>query len=313
MALIVAGPTASGKSALALELAETLGGVVINADSMQVYRELQVLTARPTPAEEARVPHALFGVRSAASPASAGWWRREALAAMDAARAAQRVPILCGGTGLYLTALVEGLAELPPVPEEFRKEAKALLAALGPARLHAKLAAVDPDTAARLHPTDSQRITRAWEVWRATGTGLAAWQARAAAVPAPWHFIAILLDPPRPSLHAAIAARFAGMLRNGAVEEVQALLALGLDPALPAMRAHGVVELSTFLSGRISLADAARRTVLATCQYAKRQVTWFRHHHLGSKVYTINARFEQDQQNSRKTLADLLNFLRQSG
>jgi len=313
LALIVAGPTASGKSALALELAEILGGVVINADSMQVYRELRILTARPTPAEEARVPHALFGVRSAADPASAGWWRREALAAMDKAREALRVPILCGGTGLYLTALVEGLAELPPVPEDFRKEAKALLAALGPVGLHAKLAAVDPDTAARLHPTDSQRITRAWEVWRGTGRGLAAWQARAAAVPAPWRFVAILLNPPRPSLHAAITARFAGMLRAGAVEEVQALLALGLDPSLPAMRAHGVAELSAFLSGRVSLAEAARRTVLATCQYAKRQVTWFRHHHLGSKVYNIDARFAQDQQNSRRMLADLLNFLRQSG
>jgi len=313
LALIVAGPTASGKSALALELAEILGGVVINADSMQVYRELRILTARPSPAEEARVPHALFGVRSAADPASAGWWRREALAAMDRAQAALRIPILCGGTGLYLTALIEGLAELPPVPEDFRKEAKALLAALGPAGLHAKLAAVDPDTAARLHPTDSQRITRAWEVWRGTGTGLAAWQARAAAVPAPWRFVAILLDPPRPSLHAAITARFAGMLRAGAVEEVQALLALGLDPTLPAMRAHGIAELSAFLSGRISLAEAAGRAVLATCQYAKRQATWFRHHRLGSQVYNIHVRFEQDQQNSRRMLADLLNFLRQSG
>ena len=211
-ALIVAGPTASGKSALALALAERCGGVVINADSMQVYRELRVLTARPTPAEEALAPHRLYGVRPAAEAGSVAWWRAAALAEMDAARAAGRLPILCGGTGLYLAALIEGLADIPDCGEAARAEARRMLAAEGPASLHAALERVDPATAASLRPSDSQRLARAWEVWRGTGQGLAAWRAAAATARAPWRFSAILLDPPRDALRAAIATRFASML-----------------------------------------------------------------------------------------------------
>lgn len=309
-ALIVAGPTASGKSALALEIAGRLGGTVINADSMQVYRELRILTARPTPAEEAMVPHALYGVRPAAEPGSAAWWREAALDAMAAAQAQGRVPILCGGTGLYFSSLVNGLSPIPPASPKAREEARALLTQLGPAALHARLAAVDPATAARLRPSDSQRLARAWEVWRSSGRGLAAWQATRGTA-ASWRFRAILLAPPREALRAAIETRFDAMLAAGALDEVRALLALGLDPALPAMRAHGVPELAAHLRGEITLAEAARRVRLVTLQYAKRQATWFRHHPLGEPgaVHIIHARYAGLAQFSEQTLGDLLNFL----
>ncbi len=291
-ALLVVGPTASGKSALALAIAERVGGTVINADSMQVYRELRVLTARPTAEEEARVPHRLYGVRPAAEAASVAWWRAEALAAMAQARSEGRLPILCGGTGLYFASLTEGLSDIPPVPEEARAEARRLLAEEGPAALHARLAAGDPDTAARLRPSDSQRIARAFEVWRGTGKGLLAWQAGGGTGPAPWRFAAILIDPPRDALRAAIAERWAAMMAGGAVEEVRALVALGLDPALPAMRAHGVPELAAMLAGRMTAEEASRRAILNTGQYTKRQATWFRHHALAdpSRTHTIHAR-----------------------
>ncbi len=311
-AVLVAGPTASGKSALALALAERLGGVVVNADSMQVYRDLRVLTARPTAAEEARVPHALYGVRPAAEPGSVFWWRGAALAAMEAARAAGRLPILCGGSGLYFRALSDGLADLPEIPAPIRAEARALLDSLGPHGLHARLATADPATAARLRPSDSQRLARAWEVWRASGTGLAAWQASGGA-PAPWRFAAVLLDPPRPGLRAAIADRFAAMLAAGALEEVRALVSAGLDPALPAMRAHGVPELSAHLRGETTLAEAAARAVAATGRYTRRQATWFRHHRLAPLVWNITTRFDGVEQFSERGIADLLNFLRDSG
>lgn len=314
LALIVAGPTASGKSALALALAERLGGIVINADSMQVYRDLRVLTARPTPDEEARVPHRLYGVRSAAEAGSVAWWRDAALAEMDAARAAGRLPILTGGTGMYFAALTDGLAEIPPVTPEARDEARRLLAEIGAAALHAGLSKVDPATAHRLHPSDSQRIARAWEVWRSTGQGLAAWQGRRGD-PAPWRFRAILLDPPREDLRAAIATRFAAMLRDGAIAEVRALLALGLDPALPAMRAHGVPELSAHLRGDITLQEAGRRTELVTGQYTKRQATWFRHHKLAEPacVNIIRARFGPDTQFLERITTELCSFVQYPG
>ncbi len=293
LALIVFGPTASGKSALALALARRLKGAIINADAMQLYRELRVLTARPSLADEAAAPHLLYGVRPVAEPADAAWWRRAALAAMEAARAAGHLPILCGGTGMYLAALTAGLAAIPDVGPAAREEARGLLAKLGAAGLHARLAAVDPASAARLHPADGQRLARAWEVWRATGRGLAEWQSETGLGSA-WRFAAITLDPPRAELRAAIAARFQAMLEAGAVSEVRELLALGLDAGLPAMRAHGVREIGAHLSGEITLAEAARRTILATGQYTKRQATWMRHHELtpGYAPHMINARIE---------------------
>jgi tRNA dimethylallyltransferase len=309
-ALIVAGPTASGKSALALALAERLGATVINADSMQVYRELRMLTARPTPAEEATVPHTLYGVRPAREAGSAAWWQAAATAAMEAASAAGRMPLLCGGTGLYFSCLINGLSPIPSVTDEARDEARARLKSLGPAALHAQLAAVDPATAARLRPTDSQRIARAWEVWHSTGRGLADWQAERGA-PSAWHFRAVLLDPPREALREAIAGRFAAMLEAGALQEAHSLLALNLDPALPAMRAHGVPELTAHLRGEISIEEAARRARLVTGQYAKRQATWFRHHELAASgaAHTIHARFADLAQLSERQRADLLNFI----
>ncbi len=295
-----------------MRLAAELGGTVINADSMQVYRELRVLTARPTPEDEAAVPHALYGVRAAAEPGSAAWWRGAALAAMDAAAKAGRVPILTGGTGLYLASLTRGIADVPDPGAEARAEARGLLAAEGPAALHARLAASDPDTAATLRPSDSQRIARAWEVLRGTGRGLAAWHK---AVPAPtspaWSFRMVLLDPPRPELRAAIAGRFDAMLDGGALDEVRALLAQGLDPALPAMRAHGVPELSAFMAGEITLSEAARRATLATGQYLKRQATWLRGRSPvpPAQTHTIYARYAGCTQFPERDWCDLMRFI----
>jgi tRNA dimethylallyltransferase len=309
-ALLVAGPTASGKSALALAIAQRIGGTIINADSMQVYRELRVLTARPSPEDEALVPHALYGVRPAAEAGNAAWWRAAALKAMDAARTAGHMPILTGGTGMYFAALTQGLADIPDPGVEARTEARRLLAEMGPEALHAGLAKIDPATAARIRPNDSQRVARAWEVWRGTGMGLAAWQNRTLP-PAPWRFFAVRLDPPREALRQAIATRFAAMLRAGAIEEVRALLALNLDPALPAMRAHGVPELSAFLRGTLSLEAAGRRTELITGQYTRRQATWFRHHDLaGAGASEIIApRFAYDTQLSERLLERIFAFI----
>ncbi|HET7880755.1 MAG TPA: tRNA (adenosine(37)-N6)-dimethylallyltransferase MiaA [Acetobacteraceae bacterium] len=310
LALIVAGPTASGKSALALELAERQGGTIINADAMQCYRELRILTARPSPEDEARVPHALYGVRPAAEAGSVAWWRDAALAEMERARMAGRLPILTGGTGLYFASLTDGLADIPDVGIAARTDARMLLKQIGPVALHSRLAEVDLTTATRLRSTDSQRIARAWEVWSGTGVGLAAWQAKTAK-PAAWHFAAILLDPPREELRQAIATRFCSMLEAGVLEEVRTLLALRLDPALPAMRAHGVPELSAHLRGEITLEAAARTVELVTGQYTKRQATWFRHHPLADpqRTHTIRARISHLEQDSKRNLATALTFI----
>ncbi|MBB3898147.1 tRNA (adenosine(37)-N6)-dimethylallyltransferase MiaA [Roseococcus suduntuyensis] len=314
-ALIIAGPTCSGKSALALALAERLGGTVINADAMQCYRELRVLTARPTPEEEARAPHALYGVLPASVVGSVAWWRAAALEAMEGAS----LPILCGGTGMYLRALTQGLSALPDVTPAARAEARALLAELGPEALHARLNAED---AALIRPSDSQRIARAHEVWLSTGRSLAHWQRAAPLLPpAPYAFRAILLDPPRAELRAAIAARWQAMLTGGAREEVATLLAQGLDPALPAMRAHGVPELAALLRGEITGDEASRRAIANTGAYTRRQATWFRHQPLMAarhvpfaapqRAHIINARFASLAQFSESEQAKIFAFLRE--
>lgn len=313
-ALIVAGPTASGKSALALALAERFDGTIINTDSMQVYRELRVLTARPTPDEEACVPHRLYGVRPAAEAGSVAWWRAEALAAMADAQQEGRLPILTGGSGMYFLSLTDGLADIPDPGPAARTEARDLLAALGAPELHERLAEADPETAARLHPEDSQRIARAWEVWRGTGIGLTTWQQQRGQ-PAPWRFSAVLLDPPRDDLRSAIALRFAAMLQHGAAEEVTALLRLNLDPALPAMRAHGVRELASWLNGDIGLQEVRRRTELVTGQYTKRQATWFRHRALAApeRMHTIHARITGHTQFSERFFGEIERLLATPG
>jgi tRNA dimethylallyltransferase len=315
LALFLAGPTCSGKSALALLLAERLGGVVINADSMQIYRELRILTARPTPADEARVPHALYGVRPAGEPGHVAWWREAALSAMGQAHAEGLLPILCGGTGLYFSALRHGLSDIPPINPAARTEARAALITLGPAGLHAELTAHDPETAALIAPTDGQRIARAYEVWLSTGRGLEAWRRATTLPPPPWRFRAIRLDPPRADLQLAAAMRFDAMLAAGAAEEVRALMAQALDPGLPAMRAHGVPELGAHLRGEMTLAAARAQAIANTNHYIKRQTTWFRHHELAEDghLHMIHAQIAGPAQFSESGIADLTRFIREGG
>ncbi len=275
--LVIAGPTASGKSALALRIAEAAGGVVINADSMQVYRDLRILTDRPSPSAEARAPHALYGVLDAADRGSAAWWREAALAEIAAATAACRLPILCGGTGLYLRALLEGIAEIPPVPAAVFDAAAARHAALGGEAFREELRDLDPAAADRLFPGDGQRLQRAWAVARATGRTLSSWQAEAAPPPPGLLFRRVLLAPPRPVSADAVERRFRVMIEAGAIDEVRKLLTRRLEPSLPAMKALGVPQIAAFLDGRATLEEAVRASVVATRQYAKRQRTWFRH------------------------------------
>jgi len=300
----LAGPTASGKSALALALAQRLGGTVINADAMQCYRELRIITARPSPEDEALAPHRLYGVRAAAEPANAAWWREAALAEMAEAD----FPILCGGTGMYFSSLVNGIADIPEPAPAAREEARRLIAEIGPEALHVKL---DPETATKLKPGDSQRIARAYEVLLSTGKGLAFWQAQPTERLTGWRLKMILLDPPRAALREAIETRFEAMLEQGAVEEVRNFLALGLDPALPLMRAHGVPELGAYLRGDIPLEEAKSRAVLVTHQYTKRQGTWFRHQKLvgAPDMQIIHSRITSSAQLSESFIGDLVNFI----
>ncbi len=276
-ALVIAGPTASGKSGLALAVAEEFGGTVVNADSMQVYATLRVLTARPAPADEARVPHRLYGGLDPAESCSAARWRDLAAAELAAAWRAGRLPVVVGGTGLYLRALMQGLSPIPEIPAEIRAAARARLAELGNAAFHAELARLDPVMAARLDVGNSQRLARAWEVLHATGRSLAQWQAAApeGGVAADW--LVLTLMPPRDALNAACDGRFHRMVEQGALDEVRALLARGLDPALPAMKALGVAELAAHARGEVDLNQAIAGATRATRAYAKRQLTWFRH------------------------------------
>ena len=276
-AILIAGTTASGKSALAVALAERGGGVVINADSMQVYRELSILTARPSPEEEARVPHALYGFVPAHEAYSAGRYMADAARAIAAARAAGQVPVVVGGTGLYFKALLEGLSPIPEVPEVIRAGWRAEARRLGAAALHRLLADRDPRMAARLRPTDPQRIVRALEVLDATGQSLADWQqipgqpllkAETA--------IRIVVSPDRTELYRRCDARFDAMLERGALREVAALRAMALDPKLPAMTALGVAPLLAHLAGDLALDAAATQAKADTRRYAKRQMTWLR-------------------------------------
>ena len=277
-AVLIAGPTASGKSALALALAEEFGGTIINADSMQVYRDLRVVTARPTPAEEERLPHLLYGRVDAAENYSVGRWCVDAAAALAAVEGAGRVPVVVGGTGLYFKALTRGLAAVPPIPADVRAAVRRRLAGEGVAALHAELGACDPATARRLMPGDRARVTRALEVILATGRSLTDWH-RDGMKPAldPDRAIKIFLAVDRTELYRRIDARFDAMLASGGLDEVRALARRALDPALPAMKAHGVPWLIRHLKGEIDLdaaADAAKRD---TRRYSKRQATWFRH------------------------------------
>ena len=275
--VLVGGPTASGKSPLALALARAHDGVVINADSMQVYRDLAILTARPSPADEAMAPHRLFGFVDAARRCSVGIWLEAARAEAEAASEAGRLPILVGGTGLYLADFLRGLSPMPDVPEAIRATLTRRMEEEGSAALHVELATLDPDSAARLAPGDRQRIQRALEVVVATGEPLSSWQRRPRSGGWSGPALQIWLDPARDALYAACDRRFGAMLEAGALDEVRALAARDLAPELPAMRALGVPELIAHLTGALSLEEAATRARTATRQYAKRQTTWFRH------------------------------------
>lgn len=273
---MIAGPTASGKTALALRAAEATGGEIVNADALQLYRDLRILSARPSPADEARVPHHLFGVADAADGWSVGKWLRAATRALEEIAARGRPAVVVGGTGLYFRALTQGLADLPPIPADVRAAAQETFDRLGEAAFRTELKARDPEAETRIAPGDRQRLTRALEVFEATGRPLSDWQAQSAPGPDLGDWRAVVLEPPREALYARCDERFTAMIEAGAIEEARALLARGLDPALPAMKAVGVRELGTFLGGQSSLEKAIAAAQLQTRRYAKRQLTWFR-------------------------------------
>ena len=276
-AILIAGPTAAGKSQLALNLAERLGGTVINADSMQVYRELRILTGRPTPEEEARAPHALYGFVGGAEAYSAGRYAADAARAIEEARGRGRVPIIAGGTGLYFKALLQGLSPVPPIDPGVRARWRSAAIERSAPELHAVLAEKDPGMAARLMPADRQRIVRALEVLESTGRSLADWQGQPGKpVLAEQETVRLLVLPDRSVLGQSIDARFDAMLAAGALDELRRLLALGLSEELPIMRALGVAALASHVTGKVGLEAAADRAKAETRQYAKRQLTWLK-------------------------------------
>ncbi len=270
-AVLIAGPTASGKSGAALALAEELGGTIVNTDSMQVYAETRILTARPSAGDEARARHLLYGHVGVRAPYSVGRYQEDAAKALARAK----LPIFVGGTGLYFAALTDGIADIPPVPASVRDAVRAKREAMGADAFHADLAARDPASAA-LRPGDTQRTLRAMEVLEATGEPLSYWQTRAAKpVLEGIRLARFVLCPPRPVLHARIEARFDAMLADGALDEAAALA--GLEPSLPASKILGLRELQAVAAGTMAIGEAATLAKTATRQYAKRQVTWFRH------------------------------------
>ena len=276
-AVLIAGPTASGKSALALALAERLDGTIVNADSMQVYGDLRVITARPAPQEEARVPHLLYGHVDAGEIYSTGRWLGDAAAAIAGITAAGRLPIVVGGTGLYFKALTAGLAAVPAIPADIRDHVRGRLETEGVGALYAELITRDPQTAARLMPLDRARIARALEVILATGRSLSDWHKEGLPPPLdPAHAAKIFVTSDRKELVARIERRFSEMLGQGALDEVRVLATRQLNPLLPAMKAHGVPWLIRHLDGELSLDEAAAGSIMDTRRYAKRQLTWFR-------------------------------------
>jgi len=273
-ALLIMGPTASGKSALGLAIAKRIGGEIVNADSIQIYRDLRVLTARPSAEEEARAPHHLYGHVDAAELYSTGRWLNDALAAIAAIRGRGATPILVGGAGLYFKALTQGLADIPGAEPELRAALRQRLEKEGAPALHAELAARDAVTAARLQPNDAPRILRALEVLETTGESISALQANTQPALARDEWAGLALTPNREQLYAAINTRFDDMLAAGALDEVRAFAARGLDPALPAMKAHGAPALMAHLRGEMKLSEAAEIGQRDTRRYAKRQFTW---------------------------------------
>jgi tRNA dimethylallyltransferase len=275
--ILIAGPTASGKSGLALALAEKRNGVIINADSMQVYRELRVLSARPSQEDEARAPHELYGFVSGSEAYSAGRYAVDAKAAIAEARLAGKTPIIVGGTGLYFKVLLEGLSPVPEVDPDARAYWREQATQRPSAELHALLALRDPEAAKRVMPTDPQRIVRALEVFDSTGRPLSEWQRLPGdPVLAEADTVRLAVFPDRDTVVQAIDNRFDAMLEDGALDEVRTLLSLGLSWELPIMRALGVAPLAALVEGRASRESAAAEAKAETRQYAKRQLTWLR-------------------------------------
>jgi len=273
---LIAGPTASGKSRLALDMAEKTGAVIVNADSQQLYADLRVLSARPSIEDEARAEHRLYGVADAAESWSVGRWTRTVMPLLDELAAQDRPALLVGGTGLYFNALTRGLADIPAVPDAVRDTVQAAYDFEGEAAFRRRLAELDPTAAAAITPGDRQRLIRALAVAQSTGRSLSDWKADTRPLLAPGSYEALVVEPPRDRLYAACDVRVSQMFQNGALDEVRALLARNLDPTLPAMKAVGVPELAAHLSGATTLDQAIAAIRLSTRHYAKRQLTWFR-------------------------------------
>jgi tRNA dimethylallyltransferase len=273
---LIAGPTASGKSALALKLARETGGEIVNADALQLYADLRILSARPSPEEEALAPHHLFGTVDAVDGWSVGRWLRAAVPVIDDVLARDRTAVVVGGTGLYFSALTRGLAEIPQVPADVRREAQADYDMMGELSFRGRLGAHDPAAAIRIAPGDRQRLVRAWEVFAATDTPLTDWQQTGEPALAPDAWRAVALEPSREVLYARCDARLDGMVAAGVLDEVRALEARNLDPALPALKAVGLREFAAHLRGETSLKDALAAAQRETRRYAKRQTTWMR-------------------------------------
>jgi tRNA dimethylallyltransferase len=304
--VLIAGPTASGKSAVALELARRHHGLIINADALQVYRELKIMSARPSEEEERQVPHRLYGTVSAAEAFSVGRWLPQACAAIEESWAKGRLPIVTGGTGLYFKALEEGLAPVPAIPASIREAWRRRLAIEGAEALHEELARRDGKEAMRVRPSDGQRIVRALEVLQSTGRPLAQWhEGTGSGFLQSASVLRLYLSPPRRNLYAAIDERFDRMVAAGALGEVTALLALRLDHNLPVMKATGVRELVRFLGGSGTIEEACRIAKQESRRYAKRQLTWAKRHMISWKWL--------DKQYSEQIMAEFFNFIRVPG
>jgi tRNA dimethylallyltransferase len=299
--VMIAGPTAAGKSALAMTLAARIDGVIINADSMQLYRDLRILTARPDEQDEAQIPHRLYGVLDAAERASVARWLDLVAVEATAARKADRMPIIIGGTGMYLQAAWDGIAAIPAVPDDIHTACITELAQTGGSAFRAALGRHDPVTADRLFDGDSQRLVRAMGVVRATGRPISAWQQDPHQGAVDGTALKIAVVPPREQVYQAINARFAGMMESGAIAEVEALAARKLDPGLPVMKAIGVREIIAMQQGKLDRADAIERASRDSRHYAKRQLTWLRNNY--------NADYSIDSQLSERNIEEIFSYL----
>lgn len=310
-AVIVAGPTCSGKSYLSIKIAQALQGTIINADAMQCYRNLRIITTRPSIKDEAAVPHRLYGVLPWDQTGNAGWWREQAFSELQQVWAEKRLPILCGGTGMYFHSLIHGIALIPEPSVEAREEARRLIEVEGAPFVHESLLKVDPQTAKTLNPTDSQRVARAWEVWLSTGKGLKYWQQEAHLPGIECNFVVIRLAPERALLKEAVAERFNAMVEEGAVEEVADFLKANPPVQAPLRRALGVPEFAAYLSGEISLSAAIEQAVRNTQRYIKRQETWFSNRTLApvEQICIFNSRIDGKLKLSESFIEKSVSFI----